>query len=84
MGNEETGTKCYRCQKYGKGPLISACECPGKVYHSECLKKWLNKEMSSSDTSVRSDDEVHHIECEGCNFEIKFKAIPKTRCRNKK
>ena len=42
-GNEETGSKCHHCHKSGKGSLMPACQCFGRVYHGECLKKWINK-----------------------------------------
>ena len=82
-GNEETGAKCHYCQKAGKGSLMSACECFGKLYHSECLKKWLGKQMQSSSNSVKSEDTSHQVECPTCGYQIKFKAVTKTRCRNK-
>lgn len=62
---------------------MSACECFGKLYHSECLKKWLGKQIQDPINSVKSDDARHQVECPTCGYQIKFKAATKTRCRNK-
>ena len=67
-------SRCCVCNKSSAGSFISACDCYGKFYHQECLKKWLTEQLLNSNGSVKSVDSHYELECRNCGHFIKFKA----------
>lgn len=80
--NELTVTRCHACKKGGQGSFIAPCDCFGRVYHHECLKKRLAAELQNPKVSVKTDVPLYEINCEDCGAPIKFKASTRQKCKS--
>ena len=42
---------------------MSICDCYSRLYHQECLKRWLGNQLVDTPDSVKMVDSVYEVEC---------------------